>query len=179
MAFLFSEQNLMTAMRMHLPNVFPSVCLRWNEACSRGLPPNNWLLQSTMQCFSSENLLMKKHLWPYRCRCSNLRCSDNDLVYCFEAGTSKMLFPPGAWAHTLGNSSLACLKPSALSRKSFASFLCTGSVENTPRSMQEDRLPDSSFNILLASTHLIWSPHLGDVSWFFYEKQNMLPSFPL
>lgn len=41
MAFWFSEQNLMAAMRMHLPNVFPSVCLRWNEACSRGLHPNN------------------------------------------------------------------------------------------------------------------------------------------
>ena len=41
MAFWFSERNLMAAMRMDLPNVFPSVCLRWNEACSRGLPPNN------------------------------------------------------------------------------------------------------------------------------------------
>lgn len=41
MAFWFSERNLMAAMRMDRPNVFPSVCLRWNEACSRGLPPNN------------------------------------------------------------------------------------------------------------------------------------------
>lgn len=45
--------------------------------------------------------------------------------------------------------------------------------------MQEERLPDSSFNILPASTHLIWSPHLSDVGWFFYEKQNIMPSFPL
>lgn len=45
--------------------------------------------------------------------------------------------------------------------------------------MQEERLPDSSFNILPASTHLIQSPHLSDVSLFFYEKQNSMPSFPL
>lgn len=63
-----------------------------------------------------------------------------------------MPFLPGAWA----NSWLACLKPPALSRKSLASLLCTGSVENTQRSTREERLPDSSFNILSASTHLIW-----------------------
>lgn len=120
MAFWFSEQNLMAAMRMHLPNVFPSVCLRWNEACSRGLPPNNWLLQSTMQYWSFENMPMAKHLWPPKKPSSNLRCSNNDLVDCSEASTCKMLFPPGAWAHSPGNSWLACLKPSALSRKIFS-----------------------------------------------------------
>lgn len=49
MAFEFSEQNLMADMLMHLLNVFPSVCLRWNEACNGGSPPNNWLLEITLQ----------------------------------------------------------------------------------------------------------------------------------
>lgn len=113
-----------------------------------------------------------------RMQSSNLRCSDNDLVDCSEAGTSQTLFPPGKWAQRLEKSWLACSKPSALLKKSLASLLCTGSGENTKRSMQEERLPDSSFNILPASTHLIWSPHLSDVHRFSYEKQNIMASFP-
>lgn len=134
--------------------------------------------KSTMQYCSFEKRAYGRNIYDPIKR-SNLRCSNNDLVECSEAGTCKMLFPPRAWAHRLGNSWLACFTPSALSRKSLASLLCTGSVENTQKSMQQERLPDSSFNILPASTHFLWSPHLSDVSSFFYEKQNIMPSFPL
>ena len=107
--------------------------------------------------------LWQKPLWLNKCRTSQ----------------SKMQLSPGQWAHRLGNNWVVCLQPSALSRKSLVSLFWTGGVENTRRSMKEQRLPDSSFNILPASTHLIWSPHLTDVSWFFCEKQNIMPSFLL
>lgn len=132
-----------------------------------------------MQYCSFENLPMAKHLWPSKY--GAVICDVLTMIWLIwlRAGTGKMLFPPGKWAHRLGNSWLACLKPSALLRKSLVGLLCTGSVENTKRTMQEERLPDSSFNILPATTHIIWSPHLSDVSWFFYEKQNIMPSFLL
>lgn len=81
---------------------------------------------------------------------SNLRYSNNNPVDCSEARAGKILLPQWAWAHRLENSWFASLKPSALSRKSIASLLCTGSVEGAQRSIQEERLPDSSFNILPA-----------------------------
>lgn len=59
MTFWFSEQNLIPAMRMHLANVFPSVCLRWNEACSRGLHPNNWVYKVPRRTAP-----LKTRLWP-------------------------------------------------------------------------------------------------------------------
>lgn len=93
MAFWFSEQNLTAAKRMHLPNVFPSVCLRWNEACSRGLPPNNWLLQSTAQYCSFENWPMGKTSMTQWMQSSDRRCSNNDLLDCSEAGTSRTPVP--------------------------------------------------------------------------------------
>lgn len=83
--FRFSEQCLTIDMLMYLPNLFPSVCLRWNEACNRELPPNNWLLVLCSYCYL-KNLPLAKHL-PYE-QISKYRMKwhlNNDPVDCSEA----------------------------------------------------------------------------------------------